>query len=72
MENSAKKAYLKAQARVDDLTMQIMHTLNCIEAFRQGEDNWGDVGTMSSLVEPLTEILRRLDEYARIRVPDEE
>lgn len=64
------KAYLRQQAKVDDLLMAAMHTLNCIDAFREGEDTWSDVAEMSRYLEPLTEIVVGLKRYAARRGVD--
>lgn len=68
-----EKAYLQAQAHADTTALQIMHYLNCIEAFRnRDEDTWDSVGTLNSINAKLDEVLSKIVAYHDLRVAEED
>ena len=72
-KKTVKKAYLEVQARADTAALNIMHFLNCTEAFRnRGEDTWSDVATLASIAGKLEEILTEVKGYYNIRVEEPE
>ena len=67
------KEYIKAQARADDLAMEIMHRLNCIEIYRnRSEDNWSCIGTLNSINSKLETVLEEIKRYEHVRCGDDE
>ena len=66
------KTYLQAQAHADTTALQIIHHLNCIEAFRnRDEDTWGAIGTLNSINAKLDEVLAEIVAYHDLRVAEE-
>lgn len=67
-ELNVKKQYIQAQAKMEDLAMQIMFTANCIKAFRNSEeDDWPSVGTVNYINEKLETVLAEIKAYEQIR-----
>lgn len=70
MKKSAnvKKQYIQAQAKMENLAMEILHTANCIKAFRNPvEDDWPSTGTVNSINEKLETVLAEIKAYEQIR-----
>lgn len=63
-----KKQYIQAQAKMENLALQIMHTANCVKAFRNpAEDNWLSIETANSINEKLEAVLTEIEAYKQIR-----
>lgn len=72
-KKTVEKAYLETQARADTAALNIMHYLNCTEAFRdRKEDNWASVATLASIAGKLEEILTEVKGYYNVRVEEPE
>lgn len=70
---SRSNTYLQAQAHADTTALQIMHHLNCIEAFRnRDEDTWDAIGTLNSINAKLDEVLAEIVVYHDLRVAEED
>lgn len=70
MKKSAdvKKQYIQAQAKMENLAMEILHTVNCIKIYRDSvEDDWPSIGTVNSINEKLETVLAEIKAYEQIR-----
>lgn len=66
--SDVKKQYIQAQAKTGNLALQIMHTANCVEAFRNpAEDDWPSIETVNSINKKLEAVLTEIEAYKRIR-----
>lgn len=66
--SDVKKQYIQAQAKMENLALQIMHAANCVKAFRNPvEDDWPSIGTVNSINEKLETVLAEIKAYEQIR-----
>lgn len=66
--SNVKKQYIQAQAKMENLAMEILHTANCIKIYRDSaEDDWPSVGTVNSINEKLEAVLNEIKAYEKIR-----
>lgn len=66
--SDVKKQYIQAQAKMENLALQIMHAANCVKAFRNpAEDDWSSIGTVNSINEKLETVLAEIKAYEQIR-----
>ena len=71
--NTARKEYLNASAKAENLTMEISKLLGCIDAFRdKDEDSWSAIGTMNSINQKLEAVLKEVKGYYAVRVSEQE
>lgn len=68
----AKKAFTDALNHADFDLLIMSEMVGNLEFWRDGVDNWGDVGTMRHISEQLTEIRHTLEQYCKTRLPEED
>lgn len=55
---------------IDDALFDANSTICEMEAYRGGKDDWGDVGTLNSILADVRELCWKIDNYAAIRLPN--
>ncbi len=66
-----KKAFTDALNRADSDLLMMAEIIGNLEYWRLGADNWGDVGTMNHISEQLAYIRKELEQYSKIRLPED-
>ena len=69
MADLKQRVYKQVEKMNGDL-LACQHILLNLRECRQGEDNWGDVGTLTMLAAKIAELRGELENYVRRRIPD--
>jgi hypothetical protein len=69
-QKDIKKAFLRQLGRADSTLLSLSAYLGDLEFRRKGEDNWGDVGTMTHFADKLDELYREIEQYHSLRTED--
>ena len=69
MADLEQRVYKQLEKMCTD-TLYCNHIMYNLRDCRQGEDNWGDVGTLTMLAAKIKELRGELENYVRRRIPD--